>query len=262
MKRHTIWSAGLALLLALAIGFPLDVTSQAARSAGKISRMIPTVNLQRGGQQSVAGAAAKLLWGDTLISQRGGRARVALDDGSILNLGSESSLQITSHDASTQRTQLQLAYGRVRSSAVRLSRAGGSFEVRTPAAVAGVVGTDFYVLHENGVTTIIVFEGVVKVCDLAGNCVEVHAGEMTTVREGRKPDPPTKAPASMVMEAGQDTNTGEELGRTTSTMPRKWVILGLVLTALVPAIVIPAVSGRSGSGSSSNEYYCTGPYCI
>lgn len=261
MRRHTWWSAILAVLLALAIGFPLEVTSQAARGAGKISRLIPTVNVQRGARQTVAAMQTAVLWGDTLLSQRGGRARVALDDGSILNLGSESSLQILSHDAAAQRTQLQLAYGRLRASAVRISRAGGSFEVRTPTAVAGVVGTDFYILEENGVATIIVFEGVVRVCDHAGNCVEVHAGEMTTVRKGHHPTAPEKASPSMVMQAGQDTEIGDNVVRKTTAVPRKWVILGLVLTALVPAILIPVVSGGNGRSSPTGTYECTGPYC-
>ena len=46
---------------------------------------------------------------------------------------------------------------------MKISRAGGSFEVRTPSAVAGVVGTDFYIAYANGVTTVIVFEGVLCV---------------------------------------------------------------------------------------------------
>jgi hypothetical protein len=261
MRKHTLSSATLALLLALAIGLPLDVVSQAARGAGKISRLIPTVNVQRGTRQTVAAMQTALLWGDTLLSQRGGRARVALDDGSILNLGSESSLQITSHDASAQRTQLQLAYGRLRASAVRISRAGGSFEVRTPTAVAGVVGTDFYVLEENGVTTVIVFEGVVSVCDHAGNCVQVHAGEMTTVRTGHHPTTPEKASPSMVMQAGQDTEIGPDVVHKTTGVPKRWVIFGLIITAIIPAILIPAVSGGNGRSGPTSPYECTGPYC-
>ena len=42
------------------------------------------------------------------------------------------------HDARAQQTQLELAYGRMRSQVVRLTNSGSQFEVRTPTAVAGV----------------------------------------------------------------------------------------------------------------------------
>ena len=259
MKMRSSWVIGLAMALAVAIAFPPEVTSQIQRSAGKISRMIPTVNVQRASKQMGAAAQTPVLWGDTLVSQQGGRARVTLEDNSILNLGSDSSLTILSHDASTQKTQIQLAYGRVRSNVVKIARAGGSFEVRTPSAVAGVVGTDFYIAHDNGVTTVIVFEGAVRVCDLAGNCVIVNAGEMTTVRQGQKPDPPTKAPPSSVMEAGHETDvTGGEAMNRAGPLHSRWVIFGLVMAAVLPAVLIPTLNNGSSSSSSST---CSGPYC-
>ncbi|HEV1995091.1 MAG TPA: FecR family protein [Candidatus Acidoferrum sp.] len=259
MKMRSWWVIGLAMALVVAIAFPPEVTSQALRSAGKISRMIPTVNLQRASKKMDAATQTPVQWGDTLLSQQGGRARIALEDGSILNLGSESSLTILSHDAATQKTQMQLAYGRVRSNVVRLARAGSSFEVRTPAAVAGVVGTDFYIAHENGVTTVIVFEGVVRVCALAGNCVDVHAGEMTTVREGQKPDSPRKASPADVMEAGHLTDVpGAEARLVEGGVHNRWVIFGLILSAVLPAVLIPTLTNRGGSSPSST---CTGPYC-
>ena len=47
-----------------------------------------------------------------------------------------------------------------------------------------MVGTDFYAAYENNGMTVIVFDGVVKVCNLAGVCVTVRAGQVSTVRNG------------------------------------------------------------------------------
>jgi hypothetical protein len=80
---------------------------------------------------------------DTVRTDRAGRVRIGLLDGSILNVGSASSLIISKHNPPTQQTQIELEYGRIRPDVVRIVKPGGSFEIRTPGAVTGVVGTKF-----------------------------------------------------------------------------------------------------------------------
>jgi len=77
-------------------------------------------------------------------TQVNARARIALDDGSVLNVGSESSMKVVKHDAGAQQTELELTYGKLRTQAQKIAKPDGKFEVRTPAGVAGVVGTDFF----------------------------------------------------------------------------------------------------------------------
>src|SRR5712692_8029616 len=206
MKPRSFCALLTASLLSLSLQFPSDLFGQAARGAGKISRLIPTVNVQRGAGVKVGAANMPVLWGDTLTTDRGGRARVALDDGSILNVGSDSSIRVVSHDAAAQRTQIQLAYGRLRSSAVRLARANSSFEVRTPTAVAGVVGTDFALFFENNISRVVVFEGKVNFCNLAGQCVVVGAGMTSAVRGNESPSSPTVTPPSETISASNSTS--------------------------------------------------------
>ena len=79
--------------------------------------------------------------------ERAGARR--LDDGSVLNVGSESSMKVEKHDSGAQQTQLELTYGKLRSQAQKIAKPDGKFEVHTPAGVAGVVGTDFYVGFDN-----------------------------------------------------------------------------------------------------------------
>jgi hypothetical protein len=50
---------------------------------------------------------------------------------------------VVKHDSGAQQTELELTYGKLRTQAQKIAKPDGKFEVRTPAGVAGVVGTDF-----------------------------------------------------------------------------------------------------------------------
>ena len=248
MKKssHLMWFT--ALLVSMALALPPGLLAQGAQSAGQISRLIPTVNLQHGTRVQLASAGAKVLWGDTVTTDRGGRARITLDDGSILNVGSDSSMRIVQHDAANQRTQVQLAYGRLRASAVRLARAGSSFEVRTPTAVAGVVGTDFVLDFTNGMTSIHVYEGSVNFCNLAGQCATVAAGFSSIVRANNQPpSQPAPTTPSVSTESVQNTAVGGTggAGAGGATGAAVGAGVGAAHSALVVGSVLAVVVGSS-----------------
>jgi len=150
------------------------------------------------------------------------RARIALDDGSVLNVGSESSMKVVKYDAGAQQTELELTYGKLRTQAQKIAKPDGKFEVRTPAGVAGVVGTDFFVEYANGTMNVIAFEGLVKVCNLAGVCMLVKAGQMTSVRSGDNsgPLPPQQATLDLLVASSKDTDPGALSGVTGSDRGR------------------------------------------
>ena len=145
------------------------------------------------------------------------------------------------HDSGAQQTDLEVGFGKMRSQAQKISKPGGKFEVHTPAGVAGVVGTDFFVSYENNVMTVIVFEGVVKTCNLAGVCVSVGAGQMTTVRNGDNsgPSEPTQAPSSIVTEAVTATNLQGPPKAVEAHHISKGTWITIVVLAAIPAIVVP-----------------------
>ncbi len=267
MRTRSLPVFTLALLVSVSLLIPFDVVaqnqaqSQAARSAGKVSRMIPTVNLQRGAKVTTASSAMPVLWGDTLTTDRGGRARVTLDDGSLLNVGSDSSIRVVSHDAAAQRTQIQLAYGRLRSSAVRLARAGSSFEVRTPTAVAGVVGTDFFFEFFNNISRLVVFSGKVNFCNLAGKCVIVGPGMTSAIRGNDQPSPPTPTPPSEMVTASNSSSVGGGAGGAAGAAGVSGGALaghgvmfavGLIAAAVVPAVVLPVTVARTHKCGCNN----------
>ena len=147
MVRHPL-TCLTALLICVLLAIPADVTAQAAQAtqpqhAGKLTAVLPVVNVIRGPQQTPASTSEAIYWGDVINTGHLARARVALDDGSVLSVGSDSNLTVTKHDGGAQQTELDLNYGRVRAKAVKQVKPNASFQIRTPTGVAGVVGTDF-----------------------------------------------------------------------------------------------------------------------
>jgi hypothetical protein len=154
--------AGEVVGLEAANGEPPGGQTNSIPAAGQVSRLLPDVQIGRASQQMVASIDAPVYWNDDLRSGPSGRARVSLTDGSLLSLGSNSELHVLQHDAQAQQTSLDLAVGRMRGQVMKLSRPGAKFEVRTSTGVAGLVGTDFYLLATPDYTELIVFEGIVR----------------------------------------------------------------------------------------------------
>jgi len=257
MKTKSPYAFGTVLFLSLLLALPADIWAlpqAAGQRAGEVSRVIPAVSIARGAQKITASTKSVVYWKDLVDTQVNARARIALDDGSVLNVGSETSMQVTKHDAGAQQTDLELTYGKLRTQAQKISKPDGKFEVHTPAGVAGVVGTDFFVEFDLTTNTmnVLAFEGAVKVCNLAGVCVQVKAGQFTNVRSGNNnpPLPPAQASLDVLTSATHATEIGgvnpvvavQQLHHvSTATL----VVLGVV--AAVPAIVVPVASHSSTS---------------
>src|SRR6202142_2926942 len=251
----------LSCVLALAIAFPGDILAApqtTGQRAGEVSKLIPAVNIARGSQSLAASAKFAVNWQDVVNTQANARARLSLDDGSVLNIGSDSSVRVAKHDAGAQQTDLEIGFGKMRSKAQKIPQPNGKFEVHTPAGVAGVVGTDFYVGYENNVMTVIVFEGIVRVCNLAGVCVVVNAGQMTTLRNGDPsgPVPPVATPPGTGSDAISKTNPDGRTPGTDQVPPiRKGTAITTGILAIIPAVVIPIVATRS-QGTPAPQSTC------
>lgn len=254
MKTKSPCALALALLLSVSIAIPADISAEpqgGSQHAGEIARLIPAVSIARGSKTLSASVKTAVDWLDVVNTKADGRARIALEDGSVLNVGSDSSIKVVKHDAGAQQTDLELAYGKLRTQAQKISKPDGKFEVHTAAGVAGVVGTDFYVGYENNVMNVIAYEGLVKVCNPAGVCVILKAGQMTTLRNGDNaaPDPPSQAPLDLLVTASKDTNVEPRLGNGLESgghIGTGWgVVIGVI--AVAPIIVFGVLGTRKST---------------
>jgi ferric-dicitrate binding protein FerR (iron transport regulator) len=217
MKKKSPYVLALAVLLSFLMTNPADnwaAPQAAGQRAGEVARVIPAVSIARSGKTIAAAAKTVVDWQDLVSTLANAHVRIALDDGSVLNVGPDSSMKVVKHDAGAQQTELELTYGKLRTQAQKIAKPGGKFEVRTPGGVAGVVGTDFFVEYANNTMNVIAFEGLVKVCNLAGACVLIKAGQMTSVRSGDNsgPLPPQQATLDLLVASSNDTNPGAPSG--------------------------------------------------
>jgi ferric-dicitrate binding protein FerR (iron transport regulator) len=254
MKTKSPFALVVTVALSALISIPADswaAPPPAVQRAGEVARVIPAVSIARTGKNITASAKTVVDWEDVVNTQVNARARIALDDSSVLNVGSESSLKVVKHDAGAQQTELELTYGKLRTQAQKISKPDGKFEVRTPAGVAGVVGTDFFVAYDNATNTmnVITFEGLVKVCNLAGVCVIVKAGQMTSVRSGDNsgPLPPQQATLDLLVATSKDTDAGGQLGAAAAGAHGVpwWTV---VVVVAVPAVALPIALRHGNSG--------------
>jgi hypothetical protein len=153
-----------------------------------------------------------VLWQDTVKTERGGRARLRLEDGSILSVGSQASLVVTKHDPGKQQTDLELIYGKVRADVTKIATPDGHFEIRTKVAVCGVVGTEEYLEATDLATTVIALGGgQVRVSSadsrFPGTSV-LNPGEAISIIAGRAPGSKRLASSEEMLRAVQDTEGG------------------------------------------------------
>lgn len=250
--RRGFGSQVLALALCYVLS-PLSLFAQAGgQTAGQITALIPTATRN----STPAKVKDDVRWNDLIQTEKSGRARIGLTDGSILSVGSNSQLKIAQHDASSQQTQVELDYGKLRSRVVAITKPGGKYQVRTPNAVAGVVGTDFVIFFnpETGVTTVIVYSGTVVVTGLgalAGQQATVQAGQMLEVSKDGMGTPQTTPPGTQ--QASISDTTTEGGGGTTaggSHLLRN-LLIGLGVAVASVAIGITTTGDKGGSSQQS-----------
>jgi ferric-dicitrate binding protein FerR (iron transport regulator) len=159
--------------------------------AGEVKALIPAASRNAQPLKVKDG----LQWNDLLKTESQGRLRAGLNDGSILSLGSNSELRVVESNAASQQTSIDLNYGKLRNQVAKITKPGGKYEVKTPNAVIGVIGTDFYIGYANNQTTVICYVGTVAVTPAGGakvmksdnastgssNTITVNAGQMVVI---------------------------------------------------------------------------------
>ena len=257
----SLLSISLSLLLAAT---PLYAAPVDTQTAGEVKALIPEAS--RNAQP--VNVKDSLNWNDLLKTGAQGRLRAGLIAGSILSLGSNSELQVVQHDAVSQQTSLVVNYGKLRKQVNKITKPDGKYEVRTPNAVIGVVGTDFYVGYENRQTTVICYAGKVEVTPASGAkvvksdsdkkkesaAIILLAGQMVVIGD----DTPPGGYVAMltpgpVAEAGiQDTNVPDQPVSASNAHHRRRKILIPILAAGGLGLGL-GFAGFSGGGGGSHN---------
>jgi ferric-dicitrate binding protein FerR (iron transport regulator) len=182
--------------------------------AGHVSNAIPEETVQHLGKPGEVPLKLNdsVNWEDLVRTLRTGRVRVALLDGSFLNVGARSVMKIIKHDAQSQQTQIELQLGRLRGEVVKITKPGGGFQVRTQTAVIGVVGTIFVIEAFRNLTRVLCLDGMLTVRNINPAIVgqvTLHAGEFTSVPGAAPPSGVARATTARMQRGLAQTNAGE-----------------------------------------------------
>lgn len=188
LNRVTLAVAGLLFFSAAAV-----LSAQPPpQDAGKITAVRPQAELTHGPDTQEAALGLEVHFQDIVTTHRAGRARLGLLDGSSLNIGPESQVEIIRHDQVTEQSELVLRFGKMRAAVRHLTRPDSRFEVRTDTAVAGVIGSDMYLDATATQTYVLCLDGIVFVTSSdprVGGIVILFPGEAVTVETGKPPGP-------------------------------------------------------------------------
>jgi ferric-dicitrate binding protein FerR (iron transport regulator) len=180
----------------LVVALTACATAQ-AQKAGAVDAVRPQATIQRNVAELPAEKGTDVAWNDLLRTGEQGRVRVLLLDQSLISVGPKSEVRVVQRAPASDQGNLELAYGKVR---MRLAKQPGQrFELRTPTAVAGVIGTDFGAdASVPGATHFICLEGEVRISNVdpqIPGTVICRGGYMTDVKAGQPPAEPTPATA-------------------------------------------------------------------
>src|SRR6266849_3314940 len=250
MKVDRIVRSSLRVLLFLAAAASLPAYPQPQTPqqpvAGKITALIPTGSVLRETKTYEAKKDMGVFWQDTVKTERGGRARLRLEDGSILNVGSQASLVVTKHDPGKQQTDLELIYGKVRADVTKIATPDGHFEIHTKVAVCGVVGTEEYLEATDFATTVIALGGGQVRVSAADSrfpgATLLNPGEAISIIAGRAPGSKRLASAEEMQRAVQDTE-----GESGATIDPGSSVAGRSFDAVISGKGLSAARGVSFS---------------
>ncbi len=172
----------------------------AAEPAAEIAELLGKVEARAGETVRTLRFGDSVYEGERIKTAVGAKAKLLFSDRSVITIGPDTDLLISRSLYRTgnkpQRESLfEVGKGFVRALVSRWSFGTASrFEIRTPAAVAGVRGTEFIVaVDEDGKTEIHVIDGQVEVLnvrDRQNRFVQVGAGQFSLVGVNRLPSSP------------------------------------------------------------------------
>jgi hypothetical protein len=166
----------------------------AADAVGMVVAVRGNVYIEAAGAPQPLVANASVRTGDAIVS-RDGKAKIALDDGSIVSVGENTRVRIErlEHSRGFLRARLAIVSGVLRLLIAKVAP-DGNFELESETAIAAVRGTDWVVDATPDQTSVAVLKGKVAVSGrgaaAASTVLLASPGQGTDVRRGSPPTPP------------------------------------------------------------------------
>lgn len=157
----------------------------------------------------------KVFPGDMVESAKEARAKIVMSDRNVINVSPETKLEIKKYenDGDKKNVEMNLLQGKVRNNVEqKYDGEKNKFLVKTPTAVAGVRGTQFFTSFDPStrITAVVTLRGAVSLAPTnvtTGNAkpVIVQKGESTTMAPGANPEPPKAMPKEEIKKIDQET---------------------------------------------------------
>ena len=156
---------------------------------------------------------------DTIVAGKNSRAKVVMVDKNVINISPDTKVNFANYVFEPKKKKkavlLNVLYGKIRSKVnQKYNGKDNKFQVKTPSAVAGVRGTDFFVNYNRQIkkTDVVTFEGKVKF-GLPGannsirNGVDVNVGQIASSTSGQRPNTPKNIPPSQLAKFDKNSNS-------------------------------------------------------
>jgi hypothetical protein len=170
--RHLIVGLFAASAWAAMIGMPLAATIV---DTGKAVGVAPSAVAQGTGGSRTLIVGADVPLGEKVTTGRTGQVQLIFTDDTHLVVGPNSALVIESYllrkDQSVGKFTVSALAGTFRF--ITGKSAKDAYDIKTPTGTIGVRGTAFDFLANSKSTKVVLFHGMVKLCNLAGKCIEL-----------------------------------------------------------------------------------------
>ena len=161
---------------------------------GSVLAVRGTVFAESAGSREPLTANALVRRGDAIVSTAG-KAKIALEDGSVVSVGENTRVRIDEYQRGVRNVKARLALvaGALRLFVAKVTP-DGNFEIETETATAAVRGTDWMMETTPEQTSVALLRGRVAVSgrtsQAGATVVLASPGQGTDVRRGSAPTPP------------------------------------------------------------------------
>jgi hypothetical protein len=189
-------------MLFLALNFFVCPAAIAKEMYGTFMIVKGDVTAEIDGKKSSVKVGSKIYAGNTVTTGAVARAKILMSDRNVIHVSPSTSMKIAEYvnTGDKKKVELELTQGKVRNQVLESYKGENKFIIKTPTAVAGVRGTDFFVNYsaKTRITEVVTLKGAVEFSALKNGVIE---GNPVVVQQKQTsssaPDKPIAAPTAV-----------------------------------------------------------------